>query len=126
MKKHNPIKVATGLLGQSVTLSNRCCGEAGTLAVSRPDIATQVRFRKLEELQAGIQQLTGEIYSKDGAVKILTSCPACQQGLARYAEDTGLETDYIVVELAHRQLGEGWQKRFVDGATHGGIERILL
>ena len=46
MKTYAPIKVASSLMGQEVRLSDRCCGEAGTLAVSRPDISTQLRFRK--------------------------------------------------------------------------------
>jgi hypothetical protein len=57
---------------------------------------------------------------------MLTSCPACVQGLSRYREDTGLDTDYIVVELANRRLGPGWQQRFVDSARHGGLEQVLL
>ncbi len=126
MKTHNPIKVASGLMGQDVELSNRCCGEAGTLAVSRPDISTQVRYRKQEELHKGIEALTGEVKAKNGNVKLLTACPACQQGLSRYADDTALETTYIVTELANRVLGDGWQKRFVDRAKQGGIERVLL
>ncbi len=126
MKLHNPIKVATQLLGQKVLLSDRCCGEAGTFAIARPDIATQVRFRKQEELQRGIKQLIGKASSEKGEVKILTSCPACQQGLSRYRNETGLDTDYIVVELANGLLGDDWQGRFVERVTHGGIERVLL
>ncbi|MAT64686.1 MAG: FAD-linked oxidase [Gammaproteobacteria bacterium] len=126
MKKHQPTQVAEKLLGQPVQLSDRCCGEAGTFAVSRPDIATQVRFRKQEEIEKGIEQLTGEKQVRDGNVKMLTSCPACQQGLSRYADDTGIETDYIVMELANRMLGEGWQKRFIDDVKEGGVERVLL
>jgi Fe-S oxidoreductase len=105
-----------------VTLSDRCCGEAGTLAMARPDIATQIRYRKLQELKAGIESLDN---GRD-KVKLLTSCPACQQGLSRYKEDTGLEVDYIVVELARHRLGENWQERFIQQATSGGIERVLL
>jgi hypothetical protein len=48
------------------------------------------------------------------------------QGLSRYRNDTGLQTDYIVVELANRLLGENWQTRFIENARHGGIERVLL
>jgi FAD/FMN-containing dehydrogenase/Fe-S oxidoreductase len=125
MKRYNPVKVAGSLLGQEVLLSDRCCGEAGTLAVSRPDISTQVRYRKEEELHMGIRQLTGRENSH-GEVKLLTSCPACQQGLARYEESTGLETDYIVVELARRMLGEQWQQEFIAQVKSGGIERVLL
>ena len=126
MKHYNPTKVTSALMGQDVLLSDRCCGEAGTMAVSRPDIATQVRFRKQEELHGNIQQLTGRNKALNGNVKLLTSCPACQQGLARYAADTGLETDYIVVELANKLLGKDWQKAFIKKARAGGIEQVLL
>ena len=126
MKTYAPLEVAGKLLGADVRLSDRCCGEAGTLAVSRPDIATQIRFRKEQELHQDIRALTGLERVEQGEVKLLTSCPACQQGLARYAEDTGLETDYIVVELANNKLGDGWQRRFVERIKAGGIERVLL
>ena len=109
----------------TVTLSDRCCGEAGTLGTARPDIANQLRFRKLEELRQGIRALSGTETTL-GQVKMLTSCPACQQGLARYADETGLETDYIVVELARHLLGPAWRETFVTKAKAGGIERVLL
>ncbi|MDT8388565.1 MAG: FAD/FMN-binding oxidoreductase [Thiogranum sp.] len=127
MKTYAPMQVANSLMGGSeVRLSDRCCGEAGTMAVSRPDISTQIRFRKQEELQKGVQEFIGADEARNGEVKILTSCPACQQGLSRYEEDTGLKTDYIVVELANGLLGERWQQRFIDTAKEGGIERVLL
>jgi Fe-S oxidoreductase len=126
MKTYAPVKVAGSLMGQEVRLSDRCCGEAGTLGTSRPDIANQVRFRKQEELTADIRALTGRDRIQAGEVKLLTSCPACQQGLAKYTDDTGLATDYIVVELARRMLGEGWQDAFLKQVKDGGIERVLL
>ena len=126
MKTHAPVRVTERLLGAEVRLSDRCCGEAGTLAVSRPDIATQIRFRKQQELQQGIRAFTGSNRVGNGDVKLLTSCPACQQGLSRYEAETGLETDYIVVELANLKLGDGWQKRLVERARSGGVERVLL
>lgn len=126
MKTYNPIKVASSLMGKPVKLSDRCCGEAGTLAISRPDISTQIRSRKEEELIQGVKSLVGHEKAKQGEVKILTSCPSCQQGLSRYEDETGLTTDYIVVELAKNHLGEQWQKEFLNNVTQGGIERILL
>ncbi|MHB8623150.1 MAG: DUF3683 domain-containing protein [Sulfuricaulis sp.] len=126
MKTYQPIKVASTLLGQNVLLSDRCCGEAGTFAVSRPDIASQVRFRKEEELHLGIATLTGANRARDGNVKMLTSCPSCQQGLLRYADSTGLDTDYIVVELVRQRLGANWARDFIGRAQAGGIERVLL
>jgi FAD/FMN-containing dehydrogenase/Fe-S oxidoreductase len=126
MKQHNPVTVASTLMQSGVTLSDRCCGEAGTLGVSRPDIANQLRFRKLEELSAGIKAVSGKERVKDSSIKMLTSCPACQQGLNRYSDDTGLEVSYIVEELAKRELGDLWQREFVDTLSKGGIERVLL
>ena len=124
MKHHNPTKVASTLLGKPVLLSDRCCGESGTLAVTRPDVSTQVRFRKQQEIEAGVAQL-----QKLGAgetAKILTSCPSCLQGLSRYREDAAIEADYIVVELARHILGTDWLDRYINSANAGGIERVLL
>jgi FAD/FMN-containing dehydrogenase/Fe-S oxidoreductase len=125
MKAYQPIKVVNELMGGNVPLSDRCCGESGTFAASRPDIATQVRFRKQEEIAKGVQELTkGEAPAKP--VKILTSCPSCLQGLSRYDEDTGTEADYIVVEIAKHVLGANWMPEYVEKARNGGIERVLL
>jgi Fe-S oxidoreductase len=125
MKVHSGIKVANELMGTRVDLSDRCCGESGTLAVSRPDISTQVRFRKQEEIEKGAEKLRGA----DAAtpVKILTSCPSCLQGLSRYSGDAGgVDADYIVVEMAKHILGENWMVDYVAKANSGGIERVLL
>ena len=126
MKTYSPIHVASKLMGQEVVLSERCCSEAGTLATDRPDIAQQLRFRKQEELHKGITQLTGKDRVNNGDVKLLTSCPACKQGLSRYGDDTGLETDYIVIELAKNNLGQDWQTSFIEKARNGGVEQVLL
>jgi FAD/FMN-containing dehydrogenase/Fe-S oxidoreductase len=122
MKQYPPLEVATRLMGPDVLLSDRCCGEAGTLATARPDIATQLRFRKEEELQRG----KGRLATVTGEVPIVTTCPACQQGLNRYQDTTGLKVSYIVEELARDRLGEQWQQGFVERLSRGGIERVLL
>ena len=124
MKTHQPLKVVNQLMGTAVGLNERCCGEAGTLAVTRPDISTQVRFRKEEEMRKGAAALRADGF--DGAVKILTSCPSCLQGLARYDADAGTNADYIVVEIARHLLGENWLADYVAKANRGGIERVLL
>ena len=126
MKTYQSTNVAAELLGQEVTLNDRCCGESGSFAVARPDIATQVRFRKQEEIASGIQELTGAPKAVNGNVKMLTSCPACVQGLSRYSDDTGIDTDYIVVEVANHVLGDKWQAKFIEQVKEGGIERVLL
>ena len=132
MKRYNGTKVVNQLIGQRVDLNDRCCGESGTLAVTRPDVSTQVRFRKQQEIELGKARLN---VGSDGTAiaaqttRILTSCPSCLQGLTRYRDDGGpntLEADYIVVELARNILGENWLRQYVDAANAGGIERVLL
>ena len=168
LRTYGAAEVARALTGQDVPLTDRCCGEAGTFAVSRPDVAVQVRFRKVESLRAALQALKGRSHaapreawasgmsggsgsepepgpaasgrgaaSRDrplrdpvsaapGEAKVLTACPACLQGLSRYRLDTGLEADYLVVELARRRLGPDWQARFLERVRRGGIERVML
>jgi Fe-S oxidoreductase len=128
MKQQDPMKTVKALVGSQVVKSERCCGESGTLGVTRPDVSTQVRFRKEEEIRKAEGQLrasTGE----QGDLKILTSCPSCLQGLSRYGNDLNnglLEADYIVVEMARKILGENWMPEYVDQANAGGIERVLV
>ena len=130
MKLQEPIKTVKALLGNNVVQSDRCCGESGTLALNRPDISTQIRFRKEEEILKGEAQLRdkGLVGAKDN-VKILTSCPACLQGLNRFGDDLKnglLEADYIVVEMANQILGDQWMPDYVKNANQGGIERVLV
>jgi FAD/FMN-containing dehydrogenase/Fe-S oxidoreductase len=125
IKNHPPVQVASQLMGQPVLLSPRCCGEAGTFAITRPDIATQVRFRKLEELQTGVNKCTQGL-NNPAPVKLLTTCPSCLQGLSGYRDEIEIETNYIVVELANQYLGANWQQAFVEKVKSGGIEKVLL
>ena len=62
----------------------------------------------------------------DGEVKVLTSCPSCLQGLSRFDDDAGTER-----RLHRRRDRDAPARRELDGrvrregATHGGIERVL-
>jgi FAD/FMN-containing dehydrogenase/Fe-S oxidoreductase len=130
MKLQEPMKTVKALLGDNVLKNDRCCGESGTLGVTRPDISTQIRFRKEEELRKGEAALrdAGAV-AESANVKILTSCPSCLQGLSRYGDDLKnglLEADYIVVEMANQILGKEWLPTYVEAANHGGIERVLV
>ena len=133
MKTHAGIKVANTLMGQRVDLTERCCGEAGTLAMGRPDVATQIRFRKQEDIMAGVARLRSANEADavgaaefSGDIKVLTSCPSCLQGLSRFNDDAHTQADYIVVEMARRLLGENWLTDYVEKARAGGIERVLV
>jgi Fe-S oxidoreductase len=128
MKLQDPLKTVNALItmdgGGAIGKNDRCCGESGTFAVARPDIATQVRFRKQEEMEMGAARARADGF--DGEVKVLTSCPSCLQGLSRYNEDSGTTADYIVVEMARHLLGEDWLQDYVAKANNGGIERVLV
>ncbi len=146
IKSYQPMQVVNTLINEQangrVERNDRCCGESGTLAVSRPDISTQVRFRKAEEMQKGAAALraipvvadsgaagspaASPVAAFDGPVKVLTSCPSCLQGLSRYTGETGVDADYIVVELARHLHGENWMADYVAAANAGGIERVLV
>ena len=138
MKLQDSTKTVKALLGENVIRNNRCCGESGTLGVTRPDVSTQVRFRKEAEIrqdEARLRELMKSTGAGPGLVaapqnlKILTSCPSCLQGLSRYQDDLGnglLEADYIVIEMARHILGENWLREYVDKANAGGIERVLV
>jgi len=124
MKLQDPLKTVQTLVGAATIKTERCCGESGTLAVTRPDISTQIRFRKQEELGKNM----AAVRQTDAAapVKLLTSCPSCLQGLSRYEDDTGAQADYIVVEMARHILGTSWLEDYVARANAGGIERVLV
>jgi FAD/FMN-containing dehydrogenase/Fe-S oxidoreductase len=128
MKQQDPLKTVNSLIttidAQKIEKNDRCCGESGTLAVSRPDVSTQIRFRKEAEMTKGADKLRADGF--EGDIKILTSCPSCLQGLSRFDDDSGTDADYIVVEMARHLLGPNWMPDYVARANNGGIERVLV
>jgi len=80
-----------------------CCSEAGTLALSRPDITDAMLHRKREALR--------EALPAGGGANILTNCPSCLQGLGR-SRGLGLQPKHLAVALAELHSGPGWAKRF--------------
>jgi len=126
---HTPIKLypttqvlGATLKGTPVAMPPGCCGEAGTLALSRPDISAMIRLRKEEEV-GHVLGATAHTGATD--TKILTTCPACVQGLSRL-EAMGVDADALVCELAEAILGEQWEQEFILAAKGEGIERVLF
>jgi D-lactate dehydrogenase (cytochrome) len=94
------VKLIAGT-GSTVTAVPHCCSEAGTLALSRPDISGAMRERKREALNEAV----------DGKPRtILTNCPSCLQGLHRNAVLTGATPRHLAVELAERAGGKEWEQ----------------
>ncbi|MEW8500318.1 MAG: DUF3400 domain-containing protein, partial [Candidatus Thiodiazotropha taylori] len=52
--------------------------------------------------------------------------PACQQGLSRYTDETGLKPRYLVLEVIEQRLGQQWQQQFIDQVLKDGIEMVLV
>jgi Fe-S oxidoreductase len=82
-----------------------CCSEAGTMAMSRPDISNAMLDRKKELIQTVRNGQTEQI-------KMLTNCPSCLQGLGRN-QDTGITPVHIACELAERSGGTNWEKELI-------------
>jgi FAD/FMN-containing dehydrogenase/Fe-S oxidoreductase len=76
-----------------------CCSEAGTLALSRPDISHNMLVRKQTFLNT---------FKKQANRKILTHCPSCLQGLGRLPNVIPV---HLAQELALLTGGEKWQQK---------------
>ncbi len=85
-----------------------CCSEAGTLALSRPDITGAMLHRKRDAFVEAIG--TGQ------KATVLTNCPACVQGLGR-SRDVGVQPLHIAVALAEKLSGADWKKEFLAQAA---------
>ncbi len=87
-------------LGSPPIAVPHCCGEAGTLALSRPDIAAAMRARKRHAFQAAIDGNKAEKI-------VLTNCPACLTGLGRN-QALGCRVRHLAEELALCVDGKAW------------------
>ncbi len=120
---HTPLKAAGsdkviprlfGALPRSVPY---CCGEVGTLSMSRPDISETIRDRKtflVKSAETGNDKV------------IITACPSCVQGLSRSRRETGLTAKHIAVYAAEQFLGERWKRDFLKEIKKRGRETILF
>ncbi|MFP4522031.1 MAG: FAD-linked oxidase C-terminal domain-containing protein, partial [Fibrobacterota bacterium] len=84
-----------------------CCSEAGTLALSRPDISSEMLRKKSVEINSVIRN------NPEAEKNILTNCPSCLQGLGRLKKE-GLKPRHIAVDLAEKIFGDNWKKQFRD------------
>jgi FAD/FMN-containing dehydrogenase/Fe-S oxidoreductase len=88
-------------LGFAAEAVPHCCSEAGTLALSRPDITDAMLHRKRAAL--------GEAVAARGdAAVVLTNCPSCLSGLGRNADLA--PPRHVAVALAEAISGEGWRE----------------
>jgi FAD/FMN-containing dehydrogenase/Fe-S oxidoreductase len=84
-----------------------CCSEAGTLALSRPDITDAMLHRKRDALKEAMGTAPSAI--------VLTNCPSCIQGLGRNRA-IGIQACHLAVALAKKHSGPSWLERFREQA----------
>jgi len=94
-----------------------CCGEAGTLALSRPDITNILGERKSQNMHKL------KLHTKQ---EILTTCPSCIMGLSKINSGHKVSAKSLAVFNAERFLGKNWKKEFIKKAKAKGIEEIVF
>ena len=128
LKESVPIETVNALIhpkdGSRIVISERCCGESGTFAVARPDIASQVRLAKEKSLKTAARHLGEDGFS--GNLKILTTCPGCLQGMNRYSEAMKAQAEFVVIEMMRSKYGDGWMQETLAKLRDGAIEKVLL
>ncbi len=86
-----------------------CCSEAGTMAISRPDISYAMLGRKRESIkEAKHEALTPTVMA--------TNCPSCLSGLGRNM-DMNITPIHMAVLLAETVGGPTWTDQFKDLAS---------
>ncbi len=85
-----------------------CCSEAGTMALSRPDITNAMRLRKKEQIEKGLDLLKENGAMADTRPFIATNCPSCLSGLGRN-RNVGVEPIHIALLLADTLCENSWQ-----------------
>ncbi len=103
-------------LGATVSMTPNCCSEAGTLAISRPDISSAMRSKKRRSI--------GDAMASDGGRRrVLTNCPSCISGLGRNT-DMNIVPQHLAVTLAEAAGGSGWRKELEDLVR--GAEKVTF
>ncbi len=78
-----------------------CCSEAGTMALSRPDITHSMLKRKTAAIKTAADQQP---------ITVLTNCPSCLQGLGRQ-KPLKVKPVHLAVELARLTGKDNWEKK---------------
>ncbi|HUI65623.1 MAG TPA: DUF3683 domain-containing protein [Bacteroidota bacterium] len=118
---HTPLKslgfdsTIKALLATHPAVVPECCGDAGTLALSRPDISCVLRRRKTNELDRR---------ADSKPLEILTTCPSCVAGLSKLKNDQPVAGKSLIVKVAEETLGLDWERNFIRTMRQGAIERM--
>lgn len=106
-------EVFEAVTGGRLVAVPHCCSEAGTLAMSRPDISHAMLHRKAAAVaDAGRTHPDLDV--------MLTNCPSCLQGLGRNGAPRG-GVRHMAVELARRLSGDDWRSAVLRRAARAEV-----
>jgi Fe-S oxidoreductase len=117
LKLYGQEKTFQALYGQCAVEIPDCCGEAGTLALSRPDISNTLRVRKRNNITAA---------AGEGDIEILTTCPSCVLGLSKTGNGRSVTGKSLIVYNAEHFFGKDWKKQFIRTVKKNGVEKIIF
>ncbi len=119
LKKLGPDKTFQSIFGTTPEIIPNCCGEGGTMSLSRPDISNTLRIRKAENIS-----------NTHGSLKknsVMTSCPSCVMGLTKIHEGISVKGKSMSIFAAENFLGKNWKKNFIkDIKKNNSIEKIIF
>jgi FAD/FMN-containing dehydrogenase/Fe-S oxidoreductase len=92
-----------GRIYSNIEAVPNCCSEAGTLAISRPDISHAMLERKRQAIE--------KVKPKGRDLVMATNCPSCLSGLGRNS-DLRITPKHTAVILAESLGGRHWKEEF--------------
>ncbi|MEJ2156039.1 MAG: DUF3683 domain-containing protein [Desulfobacteraceae bacterium] len=101
-------------IADRVAVVPHCCSEAGTLALSRPDIAAAMLVRK----QKRLKDLADRSHP---AAQWITNCPACLNGLGRQRNG---DCVHLAVAMANAAAEDNWRRWVVKRLAGAEVVRF--
>jgi FAD/FMN-containing dehydrogenase/Fe-S oxidoreductase len=119
LKKLGTEKTFNAIFSTTPEIIPNCCGEGGTMSLSRPDISNTIRTRKTENI------IINPRSSRKNSV--MTTCPQCVMGLSKIHDGITVKGKSMSVFAAEKFLGKNWKKDFIrEIKKTEAIEKIIF
>lgn len=102
----NGVELIAASTGNTVTAVPKCCSEAGTTSLSRPDISGAMRHKKTLAFEETMDKTKARQTT-------LTNCPSCMQGLGRQTA-LSINVEHFTVYAAKHLGGKQWKQELSD------------
>jgi glycolate oxidase iron-sulfur subunit len=93
-RAHLPVRAVIGRIGTVIELDDDglCCGAGGAYSALQPELAGQIRNRKLEAIDRALE--------RSGATVLVSANPGCSMHLQRALADRGVAVRHPIDVLA--------------------------